>query len=48
MIDVEATGGNGIDTRVPSFSLLNAVAGSTGDTVRFREHGWSMPPLMTA
>ncbi|AAR36661.1 carbohydrate porin [Geobacter sulfurreducens] len=37
VIDVEATGGNGIDTRVPSFSLLNAVAGSTGDTVRFRE-----------
>lgn len=37
VIDVEATGGDGIDTRVPSFSLLNAVAGSTGDTVRFRE-----------
>lgn len=37
VIDVEATGGDGIDTRVPSFSLLNAVAGSTGDRVRFRE-----------
>ena len=37
VIDVEATGGDGIDARVPSFSLLNAVAGSTNDRVRFRE-----------
>lgn len=36
-IDVEATGGDGIDVKIPSFSLLNAVAGSTNDTVRFRE-----------
>ena len=37
VIDVEATGGDGIDTKVPSFSGLNGVAGSTGDRVRFRE-----------
>ena len=43
VIDVEATGGNGIDSdasgdpRIPNFSTLNGVAGSTGDTVRFRE-----------
>ncbi|HBG06199.1 MAG: hypothetical protein A2075_02390 [Geobacteraceae bacterium GWC2_58_44] len=42
VIDVEATGGNGIDgdgvtPRVSNFSTLNGVAGSTGDTVRFRE-----------
>lgn len=37
VIDVEATGGNGIDAELPSFSLLNAVAGSTDDRVRFRE-----------
>jgi carbohydrate-selective porin OprB len=34
---VEATGGNGLDAHVPSFSGLNGVAGSTGDRVRFRE-----------
>jgi high affinity Mn2+ porin len=37
VIDVEATGGDGVDAKVPSFSLLNGVAGSTGDRVRFRE-----------
>ena len=37
VIDAEATGGDGLDSRIPSFSLLNGVAGSTGDTVRFRE-----------
>lgn len=37
VIDVEATGGDGIDAKIPSFSLLNGVAGSTGDRVRFRE-----------
>ncbi|MBI1921740.1 MAG: carbohydrate porin [Geobacter sp.] len=37
VIDVEATGGDGIDSVVSSFSGLNAVAGSTNDTVRFRE-----------
>ena len=39
VIDVESTGGDGIDTaeKVGSFSGLNGVAGSTGDTVRFRE-----------
>lgn len=37
VIDVEATGGDGIDTRVGNFSTLNGVAGSTGDRVRFRE-----------
>lgn len=36
VIDVEATGGDGLDARIPSFSLLNGVAGSTDD-VRFRE-----------
>jgi len=37
VIDVEATGGNGIDARLPNFSVLNGVAGSTDDRVRFRE-----------
>lgn len=39
VIDVESTGGDGIDTaeKIGSFSGLNGVAGSTGDTVRFRE-----------
>ena len=37
VIDLEATGGDGIDTRVPSFAGLNGVAGSTGDRTRFRE-----------
>lgn len=37
VIDVEATGGDGIDSRIGTFSALNGVAGSTGDTVRFRE-----------
>lgn len=37
VIDMEATGGNGIDARLPNFSVLNGVAGSTDDRVRFRE-----------
>ncbi|MGB9081982.1 MAG: carbohydrate porin [Desulfuromonadaceae bacterium] len=37
VIDVESTGGNGIDAHVANFSALNGVAGSTGDRVRFRE-----------
>lgn len=39
VIDVEATGGDGIDDgrRIASFAGLNGVAGSTGDRVRFRE-----------
>ena len=37
VVDVEATGGNGLDAKIPSFSLLNGVAGSTDDRVRFRE-----------
>ncbi len=37
VIDVEATGGDGIDAHIANFSALNGVAGSTGDTVRFRE-----------
>jgi high affinity Mn2+ porin len=37
VIDVEATGGDGLDSRIDNFSTLNGVAGSTGDTVRFRE-----------
>lgn len=37
VIDIEATGGDGIDSKVNSFSGLNGVAGSTGDRVRFRE-----------
>ena len=37
VVDVEATGGDGIDAHIPSFSQLNGVAGSTGDRVRFRE-----------
>jgi hypothetical protein len=37
VIDVEATGGDGLDAKISNFSLLNGVAGSTGDRVRFRE-----------
>jgi hypothetical protein len=37
VVDVEATGGNGIDESIPNYSVLNGVAGSTDDTVRFRE-----------
>ena len=37
VIDVEATGGDGIDTKISNFSGLNGVAGSTGDRVRFRQ-----------
>lgn len=37
VIDVEATGGDGIDSHIASFSGLNAAAGSTGDRVRFRQ-----------
>lgn len=37
VIDVEATGGDGIDTVVGNYSVLNGVAGSTSDTARFRE-----------
>jgi high affinity Mn2+ porin len=37
VIDLEATGGNGLDEKIPNFSLLNGVAGSTDDRARFRE-----------
>jgi hypothetical protein len=37
VIDLEATGGNGLDERIGNFSLLNGVAGSTDDRARFRE-----------
>ncbi len=37
VIDVEATGGNGLDAHLANFSVLNGVAGSTNDRVRFRE-----------
>jgi hypothetical protein len=37
VVDVEATGGNGLDAHISNFSVLNGVAGSTEDTVRFRE-----------
>jgi len=39
VLDLEATGGEGIDTTagISSFAGLNGVAGSTGDTTRFRE-----------
>lgn len=37
VIDVESTGGDGIDAQIANFSALNGVAGSTGDRVRFRE-----------
>jgi len=37
VMDLESTGGNGIDARLPNFSVLNGVAGSTNDRVRFRE-----------
>ena len=39
VIDLEATGGDGIDTgsNISSFSGLNGVAGSTSDRARFRE-----------
>ena len=37
VIDVEATGGDGIDAHIPNFSALNGVAGTTDDRVRFRQ-----------
>ena len=37
VIDVEATGGNGIDSHITNYSVLNGVAGSTDDRARFRE-----------
>jgi high affinity Mn2+ porin len=37
VVDVETTGGNGLDSQIPNYSVLNGVAGSTDDTVRFRE-----------
>lgn len=37
VVDVEATGGDGIDAKIPNLSGLNGVAGSTGDRVRFRQ-----------
>jgi high affinity Mn2+ porin len=37
VIDLEATGGNGLDEKIPNYSLLNGVAGSTDDRARFRE-----------
>lgn len=37
VIDIEATGGDGIDSHIASFSSLNGVAGSTDDRARFRE-----------
>jgi high affinity Mn2+ porin len=37
VIDLEATGGNGLDEKIANFSLLNGVAGSTDDRARFRE-----------
>lgn len=37
VIDMSATGGDGIDTNIPSFSTLNGIAGSTEDKVQFRE-----------
>jgi len=37
VIDVEATGGNGLDGHIGNFSVLNGVAGSSDDRVRFRE-----------
>jgi hypothetical protein len=53
VIDVEATGGDGIDRKIASFSGLNHVAGSTGDRVRFRqawvEHSaWNDRLVLTA
>jgi carbohydrate-selective porin OprB len=37
VIDLEATGGDGLDPKIPNFSGLNGVAGSTGDRARFRQ-----------
>lgn len=53
VIDVEATGGNGIDSKIATFSGLNGVAGATGDRVRFRqawvEHtAWNDRLILTA
>ena len=53
VIDVEATGGDGIDRKIANFSGLNGVAGSTGDRVRFRqawvEHSsWKDRLILTA
>ena len=37
VMDLEATGGDGPDAGIPNFSLLNGVAGGSGDRLRFRE-----------
>ncbi|MBJ6727925.1 carbohydrate porin [Geomonas sp. Red875] len=37
VIDVESTGGDGLDRHIGNFSKLDNVAGSTGDRVRFRQ-----------
>lgn len=37
VIDLEATGGDGLDYKIPTFTGLNGVAGATGDRVRFRQ-----------
>lgn len=37
VIDVEATGGDGLDPSISTFAGLNGVAGATGDRVRFRQ-----------
>jgi len=37
VIDLEATGGDGLDPKIPTFAGLNGVAGATGDRVRFRQ-----------
>ncbi len=39
VIDFSATGGNGIDAQIPNFSVLNDLAGSTGNRVEIRK-GW--------
>lgn len=37
VIDLEATGGDGLDPRIPNFSGLNGIAGTTDDRIRFRQ-----------
>jgi len=37
VIDLSATGGDGLDPAIPSFGGLNGVAGSTGDRALFRQ-----------
>ena len=37
VIDLEATGGDGLDPKITTLTGLNGVAGSTGDRVRFRQ-----------